>query len=84
MPFLVSDEFYAAVCVFFLIFFPAPFTSYLSFTSLTLSPPHSPMQDTSPLLSIELVAKRQEDLQLFRDLLSVSEVIGDGGQEDNQ
>ncbi len=42
------------------------------------------MADMPPLLSIELVAKRQEDLQLFRDLLSVSEVIGDGGQEDNQ
>lgn len=41
------------------------------------------MQEQPPLTSSDVIAKRQEDVQLFRDLLSVSEVIG-GNEEDMQ
>ncbi len=42
------------------------------------------MAEQVPLLDMNVVSKRQEDLQLFRDLLSTNEVIGGAAQEDDQ
>ncbi len=43
-----------------------------------------PMADAAPLTTLAAVAKRQEDVQLFRDLLSVNEVIGAAERADDR